>query len=408
MRKSRLRRGPIRRRVPFRFTGNQATPRPGAQLPCQRGLLRSREPGRRRRARGRAGGPEPGPPPGLPGQRLRRRLPRLDPADRLPVHLHLRRLALSPAGRGRLAPRVRRSPRRRCPAAVYAPVGWATHYHADYVVPYWASTLAKNAIVGAHIFLSLGAAAGDSRRPSPRAMPAASPTRPRCATPRSPPTHVDRRSERRRRSTGDRQDPRRRGAQARAVDARRQARRGPLQPGRAQGVRRGAARGLCRRSSKRRTTSNMRCRATPRRRTRSRSARRPPRRRRPRARAAPRPGPSSAAGCGMRRELQLDPQPDPVEPAVDRQIIVRQRRRRAPLPPGHRELAERALVPQRIAVLQLNHRIVERRAAVELARGSGRCAAGGGNRGSRRERHFVAASARCAAPRARPRRSAPG
>jgi len=36
--------------------------------------------------------------------------------------------------------------------AVYAPVGWATHYHADYVVPYWSSTLAKSAIVGAHIF----------------------------------------------------------------------------------------------------------------------------------------------------------------------------------------------------------------------------------------------------------------
>jgi len=35
---------------------------------------------------------------------------------------------------------------------VYAPVGYATHYHADYVVPYWASTLAKNAVVGAHIF----------------------------------------------------------------------------------------------------------------------------------------------------------------------------------------------------------------------------------------------------------------
>ncbi|HET9813221.1 MAG TPA: cell wall hydrolase [Sphingomicrobium sp.] len=35
---------------------------------------------------------------------------------------------------------------------VYQPVGYATHYHADYVVPYWASTLAKNAVVGAHIF----------------------------------------------------------------------------------------------------------------------------------------------------------------------------------------------------------------------------------------------------------------
>ena len=36
--------------------------------------------------------------------------------------------------------------------AVYGPVGWATHYHADYVVPYWASTMSKNAVVGAHLF----------------------------------------------------------------------------------------------------------------------------------------------------------------------------------------------------------------------------------------------------------------
>jgi spore germination cell wall hydrolase CwlJ-like protein len=35
---------------------------------------------------------------------------------------------------------------------VYAPVGWATHYHANYVVPYWASTLTKSAVVGAHLF----------------------------------------------------------------------------------------------------------------------------------------------------------------------------------------------------------------------------------------------------------------
>ncbi len=35
---------------------------------------------------------------------------------------------------------------------VHKPVGWATHYHANYVVPYWASSLAKNAVVGAHIF----------------------------------------------------------------------------------------------------------------------------------------------------------------------------------------------------------------------------------------------------------------
>ena len=35
---------------------------------------------------------------------------------------------------------------------VFAPAGYATHYHADYVVPYWASSLAKNAVVGAHNF----------------------------------------------------------------------------------------------------------------------------------------------------------------------------------------------------------------------------------------------------------------
>ena len=35
---------------------------------------------------------------------------------------------------------------------VYGPVGWATHYHADYVMPTWASSMAKNAIVGAHLF----------------------------------------------------------------------------------------------------------------------------------------------------------------------------------------------------------------------------------------------------------------
>ena len=35
---------------------------------------------------------------------------------------------------------------------VYAPAGWATHYHANYVVPYWASSLVKTVTVGAHIF----------------------------------------------------------------------------------------------------------------------------------------------------------------------------------------------------------------------------------------------------------------
>ena len=35
---------------------------------------------------------------------------------------------------------------------VYQPVGYSTHYHANYVVPYWASSLVKSANVGAHIF----------------------------------------------------------------------------------------------------------------------------------------------------------------------------------------------------------------------------------------------------------------
>lgn len=35
---------------------------------------------------------------------------------------------------------------------IYAPVGYATHYHADYVVPYWAASLHKAATVGRHIF----------------------------------------------------------------------------------------------------------------------------------------------------------------------------------------------------------------------------------------------------------------
>ncbi|HEX4738622.1 MAG TPA: cell wall hydrolase [Allosphingosinicella sp.] len=35
---------------------------------------------------------------------------------------------------------------------VFAPVGWSTHYHTNWVVPYWSSTLTKDAVVGSHIF----------------------------------------------------------------------------------------------------------------------------------------------------------------------------------------------------------------------------------------------------------------
>ena len=38
---------------------------------------------------------------------------------------------------------------------VYAPVGHATNYHADYVLPYWAASLDKQVQVGRHIFYRL-------------------------------------------------------------------------------------------------------------------------------------------------------------------------------------------------------------------------------------------------------------
>jgi spore germination cell wall hydrolase CwlJ-like protein len=44
--------------------------------------------------------------------------------------------------------------------SVYAQVGWATHYHANYVLPTWASNMAKNAIIGAHLFYRWGGSWG--------------------------------------------------------------------------------------------------------------------------------------------------------------------------------------------------------------------------------------------------------
>jgi spore germination cell wall hydrolase CwlJ-like protein len=43
---------------------------------------------------------------------------------------------------------------------VFKPVGTATHYHADWVVPYWRDTLTKIAVIGAHIFYRMKGAAG--------------------------------------------------------------------------------------------------------------------------------------------------------------------------------------------------------------------------------------------------------
>jgi spore germination cell wall hydrolase CwlJ-like protein len=46
---------------------------------------------------------------------------------------------------------------------VFAPVGHATHYHADYVLPYWADSLDKSVQIGRHIFYRLRNSIGDSR-----------------------------------------------------------------------------------------------------------------------------------------------------------------------------------------------------------------------------------------------------
>lgn len=51
---------------------------------------------------------------------------------------------------------------------VYAPIGHATHYHADYVIPYWADSLDKSVQIGRHIFYrlkgGLGAASSFGQR----------------------------------------------------------------------------------------------------------------------------------------------------------------------------------------------------------------------------------------------------
>ncbi len=46
---------------------------------------------------------------------------------------------------------------------VFAPVGHATHYHANYVLPYWADSLDKAAQIGRHIFYRLKGSMGSSR-----------------------------------------------------------------------------------------------------------------------------------------------------------------------------------------------------------------------------------------------------
>ena len=125
---------------------------PGTRMPCKRRLLRGRQPGREWRARGRAGRSQPRPPPRLSRTACAASSTR---ARRAPTGCQFTftcdgSLARQPDADGwRRAWKVAEDA---LSGSVYAPVGWATHYHADYVLPTWASSMAKNAIVGAHIF----------------------------------------------------------------------------------------------------------------------------------------------------------------------------------------------------------------------------------------------------------------
>jgi spore germination cell wall hydrolase CwlJ-like protein len=75
-------------------------------------------------------------------------------------------LAASPAGVAWL--RARRIADAALSGSVYAPVGHATHYHTQQVVPTWAYRLAKAAVIGSHSFYRMqgawGEPAGFSRR----------------------------------------------------------------------------------------------------------------------------------------------------------------------------------------------------------------------------------------------------
>ncbi len=60
--------------------------------------------------------------------------------------------SLAFAPRGPSWDRARRIAAEALAGKVYAPVGHSTHYHTIAVLPYWASSLAKSAVIGAHIF----------------------------------------------------------------------------------------------------------------------------------------------------------------------------------------------------------------------------------------------------------------
>lgn len=71
---------------------------------------------------------------------------------------------------------------------VFAAVGHATHYHADYVIPYWADSLDKSVQVGRHIFYRLRSTFGEPRAFSQRYSGIEPPFREPGATVVIPPT----------------------------------------------------------------------------------------------------------------------------------------------------------------------------------------------------------------------------
>ena len=86
--------------------------------------------------------------------------------------------------------------------SVFGPIGHATHYHANYVVPYWAGSMAKVGVIGAHYFYrwpgqwrpatyfsqayaSAEPVFGPASEPAPAALATAGPSVPEIPLPRS-------------------------------------------------------------------------------------------------------------------------------------------------------------------------------------------------------------------------------
>ena len=80
----------------------------------------------------------------------------------MPVQLHLRRVAGPGARAGDVGPCAERRGALRSAGSSIAPIGLATHYHATYVLPYWASSLQNVGTIGLHTFYKWRGLAGRS------------------------------------------------------------------------------------------------------------------------------------------------------------------------------------------------------------------------------------------------------